>query len=59
MLRMKLKLCLDHWKGLSPAEKDTSTAKHLRAACEAGIKLGSMHDHERAEAVRLRLKYES
>lgn len=59
MLMMKLKLCLDHWKGLTDKEKKTSAAKHLRAASDAGIKLAKLYDHERGEAVRLRLKHES
>lgn len=58
MLRMKLKICFNHWKGLPEAEKQSATAKHLRAACEAGIALGAKYDEERAEAVRLRLEAE-
>ena len=59
MLRTKLKMCFDYWKSLSDEEKETKTAKHLRAACEAGIMLGNKYDKERSDAIKLRLKYET
>ena len=59
MLAVKIKLCFDYWKRLSDEEKEGSTAKHLRAACECAAKLLEQKDHHEHEARRLRMKYES
>ena len=58
MLRVKLKQCLDHWRSLPDAEKESPTAKHLRAACEVATKFSEKYEEERAAAVRLRLEAE-
>jgi hypothetical protein len=58
MVETKLRMCWQYWKMLSNDQKESGIAKHLRCACECGVKLIEERDALAAECQRLRLKYE-